>query len=121
MIMEDEKTLKNAMNETDHVSGTIILHVRLLDRRVCVLFDVVENRIVPVLPDTSFIDRFISWIFPAKRQMFPYNYVPNLKVQFLKKDEKQEEDEETNLLMIFDAAEVSKQMGRVSREARLAP
>lgn len=49
------------------VMGVIFLNVRMDDLRVRTWFCTVENLTVPVLLDTSSIDRFVKGILPPER------------------------------------------------------
>lgn len=68
--------LTAAGKQTITVEGVILLHVQLGDLRVRVWFGVVKNLAVSVLLGTSFIDRFVTGIFPPERKVVPQNSEP---------------------------------------------
>lgn len=55
--------LQSATNQKDVVTVTITLCVRIADLGVRVMFGIVRKFAVPVFLGTSFIDKFVKWIF----------------------------------------------------------
>lgn len=64
---------RNEINLKVSVFGTITLQVTIGDSRVRVVFDVVRNIAVPFLLGTSFIDKFVRGMFPAKQRVVSYH------------------------------------------------
>lgn len=76
------------------VSGTIALHLRIGELRICVNFCKVDNLAVPVLSGTTFIDRYIKSDHPSERNTVPYHSpsVPILMIHGARSVAKKEED-----------------------------
>lgn len=61
-----------AFNFKLNVSGTLIFHRRVGEARTSVNCRIVSDSLVPVLLRTTYTDRFIKQIHPAKRKMVLY-------------------------------------------------
>lgn len=53
-----------------------MLHIRIEQSRITVMFEIVRSLAVPVLLNTSFLDRFIEVIFLNKRKIVSCNTRP---------------------------------------------
>lgn len=68
--------MKNTIDQRVSLVGTIWLHVKLGNSRARVVFISVRNLALPVLVETSYIDRFFKGSFPPERKSVPYNAKP---------------------------------------------
>lgn len=65
--------LRSATNRKVNIAGTVLLHIRIEDAIIRVVFGDVRSLAVPILLRTSFNDRFFKGIFPPKHDIVLYN------------------------------------------------
>lgn len=82
--------MQSATTQKVSVVGTILLHVRIGDCRVNVVFGNVRNSLVPVLLEASFSGRFVKGIFPTALKIVLFNYkaVPTIVIKELPEENK---------------------------------
>lgn len=71
-----QPSLQSATNQKFVIVGTILLHALIRDARVRAVFEVVRNFVEPLLPETSFIDKFMKGIFTPDHEIMLYNSAP---------------------------------------------
>lgn len=96
--------MKNENNQKVSAVGTIMIQARMDDSRVRVVLGVVYSLLIPVLLETSFIDRFVKGILPLKRKIVLYNskLVPIHEVKGMRQEHKKKVDKAKDELISKD-------------------
>lgn len=76
LIQRSLLKLQTVTEQPLHVVGRIFLQIRAGFLCVSVYFGDVPNLFVDMLLGTFFIDRFIHEIFPSKRKVIPWRFLP---------------------------------------------
>lgn len=74
--VSEKPQLENTTNQNVKVVRTTMLHVRMAETRVRVVFGIGKNLPVPSLLAASLIIKFVIEMLPAKRKIVSYNSQP---------------------------------------------
>lgn len=69
----DMPDIRSASNRKRNASQTITPHLPMAESRTRINFGVVNELVMPVLPGTTFIDKFIRSIHPVKRKIVAHH------------------------------------------------